>query len=212
MLKTFISIWTIFFLACTANIQNPNTLQKKLDIQGHRGARGLMPENTLPAFSKALELGVNTLEMDLVISSDRKVLVSHEPYFRSVISLQPDGSPISKEDELSFNMFQMTYDSIKKFDVGSAPDPKHPERENVPTYRPLFSEVVSLTKSYCEKHNKALPDFNIEIKRLPEYDDIYHPKGQEFVDLVLDQVRNLGIENNVIIQSFDLESLQLTRA
>ena len=67
------------------------------DIEGHRGCRGLMPENTIPAFLKALDLGVTTLEMDVVISKDRQVVVSHEPYFNAAFSIKPDGTPVDQE-------------------------------------------------------------------------------------------------------------------
>ena len=70
-------------LSCTSMEQH------KLDIQGHRGCRGLMPENTIPAFVKALELGVTTLELDLVISADKKVVISHEPYFKAAFFTRP---------------------------------------------------------------------------------------------------------------------------
>jgi glycerophosphoryl diester phosphodiesterase len=197
------------FTSCQPN-QN-NMITKTFDIEGHRGCRGLMPENTIPAFLKAMDLKVNTLEMDLAITADKQVIVSHEPYFRAGISMDPNGIPITKEDQLNHNMYQMTYDSIKKYDVGTLPDSNHPDRANVAAYRPLFSEVVRTVKEYCTQHDRGLPDFNIEIKREPQYDNLYHPAVEEFVDLVLAQVDQLGISDQTIIQSFDLESLQITK-
>ncbi|MCZ6694482.1 MAG: glycerophosphodiester phosphodiesterase family protein [Bacteroidetes bacterium] len=85
IVKLFISISLVF---CSTD--------KSLDIQGHRGARGLMPENTIPGFLKALDLGVTTLELDVVISKDQQVLVSHEPYFSHVIRLDSLGNAITK--------------------------------------------------------------------------------------------------------------------
>ncbi len=69
-----------------------------LDLQGHRGARGLMPENTIPAMKKAIDLGVTTLEMDVVISKDNKVVVSHEPYFSEIITTSPEGKYLTKKE------------------------------------------------------------------------------------------------------------------
>ena len=89
-----------------------------MDIQGHRGCRGLYPENSLPAFSKAIELGVHTLELDVVISKDHKVVVSHEPYMNHLIALDVYGNTISKEKGLSYNLYQMTYDRSKCMIVG----------------------------------------------------------------------------------------------
>ncbi len=193
----------LFFLNC-----NLNPSEMKFDVEGHRGCRGLMPENTVPAFMKAMDLRVNTLEMDLAISKDEKVIVSHEPYFRAAISLDPDGNEIPKEEETNFNMYQMTYEEIKQYDVGSKPDPRFPDRQNIKTYRPLFSEVVKETSKYCKKNDVEMPDFNIEIKRVAQYDHVYHPDAEKFVQLVLKEVINLGIEKHTIIQSFDLKSLR----
>ena len=69
-----------------------------IDIQGHRGCRGLLPENALPAFKKAIELGVHTLEMDVVISKDNKVIVSHEPFMSRRICLKPSGEEIPESE------------------------------------------------------------------------------------------------------------------
>lgn len=196
-------------MACTTST---NPIEKPyIDVQGHRGCRGLMPENTLPAFQKALELQVNTLEMDLVISQDSLVVVSHEPYFRPGIGLTPSGDTIQVGSQEEHNIFRMPYSEIKRYVVGTLPDPNHPEREHVATYKPLFRRVVLNTQEFCRTWERELPDFNIEIKRHPQYDSIFHPPVELFVDLVLSEVRTLGIEEQVIIQSFDLEALRLTK-
>src|SRR4028118_203743 len=80
------------------------------DLQGHRGCRGLMPENTIPAFLKALDLGVTTLELDVVISKDQQVVVSHEPFFSSEICKDPEGKAITKDQEKSRNIYQYTWE------------------------------------------------------------------------------------------------------
>ncbi len=181
------------------------------DIEGHRGCRGLMPENTLPAFQKALELGVNTLEMDLVISSDHKVVVSHEPFFRAGIALTPDGDTIPPGSEDMYNMYKMTYDEIKSYIVGTLPDPLHPNRENVRTFKPLFGNVVRKALDYARTNQTELPFFNIEIKRNPQLDSIFHPPVKQYVNLVLNAVKGMAIEDKVILQSFDLETLRLVK-
>jgi len=182
------------------------------DIEGHRGCRGLYPENTLPAFQKALELNVNTLELDLAVSADSQLVVSHEPYFRAGLSIDPDGNPVTKEDQLSHNIYEMTYDEVKRYDVGSLSDDRYPERENLKTFKPLFRSVVNKAQQYSFTFNQDEPDYNIEIKRRPEFDGKYHPSGIEFVNLVLAEVAELNIQNNTIIQSFDIESLQMVKA
>ena len=88
------------------------------DLQGHRGARGLLPENTLAAFRRALELGVTTLELDTVISADEQVVVSHEPWLSAEICSHPDGSPVTPDEERSLRLFEMPYAEVARFDCG----------------------------------------------------------------------------------------------
>src|SRR5690349_3229617 len=99
-------------------------MQETFDRQGHRGCRGLMPENTLPAMKKALEFGVTTLEMDVVISRDKKVVVSHEPWFNSEISTTPGGAFVNPDEEKSLNIFCMDYEEVIRYDVGLKPHPR----------------------------------------------------------------------------------------
>jgi len=89
MSKILISGIFLLLLNCTTSHQ--------IDIQGHRGCRGLMPENTLSAFEKAIDLGVHTLELDLAISKDRKVVVSHEPYINRLFCLDTIGNEIDSK-------------------------------------------------------------------------------------------------------------------
>lgn len=182
------------------------------DIQGHRGCRGLFPENTIPAFIYALELGVHTLEMDLVISMDKKVVVSHEPYFSSDISTDPSGDIIEKGDEKAHNIYQLLYSDIQKYDVGSRGHKKYPKQKKIKTSKPLFQQVVSSTEVFARDYNISPPFYNIEIKRKKKWDDTFHPSVEEFTKLVVDEVYSLGIEDRVIIQSFDAEALQITRS
>src|SRR5687768_6799963 len=85
-------------LACNNSRQAAGSSQAKLDMQGHRGSRGLMPENTIPAMTKALELGVTTLEMDVVISLDKQVVLSHDVYFHQNITTTPEGATLTKAE------------------------------------------------------------------------------------------------------------------
>ena len=75
------------------------------DYQGHRGCRGLMPENTIPAMLKAIDLGVTTLEMDISFSKDKKPFLSHEPFFNHEITTKPDGTFVTRQEEKSLNLF-----------------------------------------------------------------------------------------------------------
>ena len=173
-----------------------------LDIQGHRGCRGLLPENSLPAFQKAVELGVTTLELDLAISKDKKVVVSHEPFISRTYCLDSLGNEISEEDGKKYNFYQMTYEEIKLFDCGSKAHPRFPKQEHFKTNKPLLSEVIELGDSLN-------PDirYNIEIKASPEYDNIFSPEPKEFVELVLEVINKYGIFDRSNLQSFDVRIL-----
>ncbi|MDU8885380.1 glycerophosphodiester phosphodiesterase [Yeosuana sp. MJ-SS3] len=177
--------------------------KQEVDIQGHRGCRGLLPENSLPAFKKAIELGVNTLELDLAISKDKQVVVSHEPFMNHLICLDAEGNEISEEDEITYNFYQMTYDSIKQFDCGSKYFERFPKQKKMKVNKPLLSEVFELS----EELNSNIR-YNIEIKSHPKYDTIFTPKPKEFVNLVLKVINNYNVFNRVNLQSFDVRTLE----
>ncbi len=179
----------------------------KFDLQGHRGCRGLMPENTIPAMIRALELGVTTLEMDASITSDGKVILSHEPFFNHEITTKPDGKPISEEEEKSLNIYRMTYAEVKTYDVGTHPHPRFPEQVTMPAVKPLLSDVIIAVKDWCKKHNRPVPFFNIETKCLPGSDNVYHPAPEAFCELLMKVIREQGMEKKAIIQSFDFRTL-----
>ncbi len=184
-------------------------IMTQTDIQGHRGARGLMPENTIPAFLKALELGVNTLELDVAVSKDKQVVVSHEPWFSHEICLKQDGTPITEEEEKSFNLFQMNYNEIYRYDCGSKPHPRFPEQQKIQVHKPLLSEVIEAAEAYVQQHKLAPVHYNIEIKSSPEGDGLYHPTPELFTDLVMQVVQTKGIFARTNLQSFDVRPLQV---
>src|SRR3954471_9017628 len=113
----------------TACIFTKKTAQPmSFDWQGHRGCRGLMPENTIPAMLHAVDLGVSTLEMDAIITKDSQVILSHEPFLNHEITTKPDGTYVNESEERQLNMYQLTYDEISHFDVGMKPHPRFPEQ------------------------------------------------------------------------------------
>ena len=186
-----------------------NPIQKKLDFEGHRGCRGLMPENTIPAMLKAIDLNVNTLEMDVVITADNKVVVSHEPFFNHEITTLPSGDPIEENKEKEYNIFRMTYDSVEKFDVGMRPHPHFPSQQKMKVNKPLLSTLIDSVEAYLVKTNHPEVMYNIEIKSTNTTDNIFHPGPEKFADLLMDVIEKKGIQNRAIIQSFDPRSLRL---
>ncbi len=178
------------------------------DKQGHRGCRGLMPENTIPAMLKALDLGVTTLEMDVVITKDKKVILSHEQWFGQEITTKPDGSYMGEREERKFNIYWMTYPETQTFDVGIKPHPRFPQQQKIKVTKPLLEDVIDSIKKDMMTRKRPFPYYNIETKTSPEFDGVFNPKPEEFVELLMTVIKAKQIEDPVIIQSFDFRTLQ----
>ena len=182
-----------------------------IEIEGHRGARGWLPENTIPSFIKALELGADTVELDVVISRDNKIVVSHEPWFSSVISLDKNGKLIPADREKEFNLYKMNYAEIKLYDVGSLGNKNFPEQQKMKVYKPLLKDVFKETQKYVRQNKLKPVKYNIEIKSNPAGDNIFHPTPAVFAKMIYDEVLKHKMQKSVIIQSFDARPLQELR-
>ena len=182
--------------------------QKKFDVQGHRGARGIMPENTIPGMLKALDLGATTLQMEIVISKDKQAVVSQEPYFNHEFSLTPTGKPIALKDEKKYNIFKMNYEEIKKFDVGTKVHARFPGQQKLKTYKPLLNDLIDSVEAYVKSRKLVKPDYNIETKLIRNGDGEFQPTPEEFVEIIMEVVKRKKLEKRVIIQSFDIRSLK----
>ena len=178
------------------------------DVEGHRGSRGLMPENTIPAMYKAIDLGVTTLEMDAVITKDKQVILSHEPFFNHEITTKPDGTEVSKEEEQSLNIYQMDYEQVRHYDVGMRIHPRFMQQQKIAVSKPRLADVIDSVEWYCKAKRLASPAYNIETKSLPLTDRTYHPSPQEYVELIVSVAQSKGILEKVTIQSFDFRTLQ----
>ncbi|WP_206170648.1 glycerophosphodiester phosphodiesterase family protein [Spirosoma pollinicola] len=200
----------LIFMAHVAFIQSDSPA---FDLEGHRGCRGLMPENTVPAFLKALDIGVNTLEMDVVISKDRQVVVSHEPYFNAAFSIAPNGLPVDKKEQKNLVLYQMDYAEIKRYDVGSNGNAAYPEQQRLKVYKPLLSEVIEQAEAYRKAKNLPSFSYNIEIKSEPSEYNKSQPEPAEFCELVQAVLKKqLSAErvnaDRIVIQSFDFAVLK----
>ncbi len=201
---------SFLFLAC-ANPHMNGKNNPPYDLQGHRGSRGLYPENTIPAMLNAIDLGVITLELDVVVTKDKKVVLSHEPFFSHIISTKPDGQFVTEDEARSLNIYEMTYAEVAQYDVGLKPHPDFPEQKKMAVQKPLLKHVLEEVIHYCAVNNRPVPQFNIETKINPQYDHIYHPGPEEFMELVWADIVDAGLEEKTIIQSFDFRTLQALR-
>lgn len=184
-------------------------VSQAFELQGHRGARGLMPENTLPAFAKALSIGVTTLELDLAVSKDLHVVVSHNPRLEPDIARNADGNWLQQS---SPTIHSMTLESVKSYDVGrlnpvSKYAGRYPDQQPVDgTSVPTLGEVFELVN----RSGNNLVKFNIEVKINPEKPELtFAPK--EFVGAVLKVVRRYKMEYRTTIQSFDWRVLAVVQ-
>ncbi|WP_420316712.1 glycerophosphodiester phosphodiesterase family protein [Ekhidna sp.] len=197
--------WALFIVILTGC----NQIHKEhepIDIQGHRGARGLAPENSIPAFLLATKLGVNTLELDVVVSKDRKIIVSHEPYISPDFCFDVNGDTISSDSII--NIYRLNYDEVKKFDCGSSGNVKYPEQKKVAVYKPLLSDVIDTVESYIQSNQLKRVNYNIELKSKRSTEEEFHPSPPSFSDLVYQLLKAKGLLEQTTIQSFDFRILQ----
>ncbi len=198
---------------CHSSKHAQQTLTKGLVLpafnkEGHRGTRGLMPENSIPAMQKAIDLDVNTMEVDVVISKDKQVVISHDIYFHPDFSLTPEGKEMTKKDAESRLLYNMTYDSIRKYDVGLKPYAAFPKQHKTAAYKPLLSELVDVTDAYMKSQGKNVI-YNIELKANPAWEGTKQPPVEELVELTMQVVKDKRLENRCYLQSFDFKTMQI---
>lgn len=208
-MKILSIFFLILFTACNApkNLAD-KPISKNFDYQGHRGCRGLMPENTIAAMYTAIDLGVTTLEMDIVFTKDSQLILSHESFFNHEISTLPNGDTITESAEKGFNIFQMSYERVQQIDVGMKPHPRFAHQQKIAATKPKLQVLIDSVEAYIQSRNKVPIYYNIETKTYPEGDGVFHPAPDVFVTLLMKILEEEKISNRVIIQSFDIRTLQ----
>ena len=186
-------------------MKTPNNI----DYQAHRGGRGLMPENTIPAMLSVMDNNkVTTLEMDLAITKDKQVVVSHDPILNPIITTKPDGSYIHENEKNENIIYQMDYDHLIKFDVGLKPHPRFMQQQKLAVAIPTLNALIDSVELKCLRTGRKM-FYNIEIKSEEGKDGIEHPAPEEFVDLVVTLINQKNIRNRTTIQSFDIRPLKV---
>jgi len=191
---------TILVLASLVFVHS--SFAKQLDVQGHRGARAVLPENSIAAFQHALELGVDTLEFDMGVSKDGVVVIAHDQQINPIICQYKNGKEVSQ----GILIHQLTLAQIKEFDCGSKKNPRFEKQQLVPG-----SEIPTLDEVFKLVANSTLPNaktvlFNIETKSDPNSPDA-QPLPEEFVRAVLEVVDKYDLQSRVTLQSFDHRTL-----
>lgn len=181
-----------------------NAMNQNLEVQGHRGARWVRPENTIAAFKYALEAKVDTLELDTLVTKDNHVVVVHDPILNKEICLDSEGKPISE----GIKVRDLTLSELKKFDCGTIINPRFKEqtpapKATIPTLDEFFDFVLK------QPHGKKVK-FNIEAKSEEEHPE-YAPTPNEFAKLLLSIVKKHGVQDRTTLQSFDHRVLKAIR-
>ena len=199
----FHGLWLFILIILTLNSCNENHM---IEVQGHRGFRGYYPENSIIGFRKAAELGVDVLELDICISGDDQVIVSHEPFMNPVICRTPDGERVPVVATYDYNIFRMDYEEIRLFDCGTLAHPEFPDQKIIKSSKPRLADVF-------DDLSKDFPDmrYNIEIKADPKMDGLFTPVPEKYVGLVVSLVQEYNMTDKISLQSFDIRILEEIR-
>ena len=185
----------------TVSVENPFgkkwvydvDMSECVDVQAHRGGAGLMPENTIEAMKHALDMGVNTLEFDLQISKDGLVVVSHDPYVL--------GDPKAY-------IYKMPYSEISKFDVGSRPSDKWPQKACIEATVPLAGDLIDFVETYTKENGLSPVRYNVEIKSLDAAGEGKNwPTYDRFVTECCKLLHSKQLDDRLVVQSFDVRAL-----
>lgn len=217
-MKNLSSIFIILILAGILNSCKSGSVEKQQKETfpeffkvGHRGARGLMPENTIPSMKKAIDEGANFLEVDIQISKDNQVVVYHDPIINGNFTLLPDGNEIKEGDSQNYIIYQMNYEKIRDFKIGTKTPPGFSEQEKIDTHIPLLGELIDSVEAYTAEKNLPPVNYLIEIKANPEKDGVYQPAPETYIKLIMDVLEEKSIGNRFYLQSFDTRQLREIR-
>jgi glycerophosphoryl diester phosphodiesterase len=164
-------------------------------VHGHRGARAIYPENTIPAFEYAIMIGADVLEMDVAVTKDNVLVISHDPH------INPE---ICKGPHPGVAIHELTLAELHEYDCGALKNPHFPKQQPVPGTRiPALDDVLSLSRG-----NNV--QFNIETKSFPDHPELT-PPPDVFARMLLDVIRKHQLDSRVIVQSFDFRTLRAAK-
>ena len=172
---------------------------------GHRGARGVFPENSIPGFQLALAKGADMLELDLAVTRDKQIVLSHDPVIPEGLCEHSENGNVEEEDR---TIYQMTYQEVQAFSCGQAGHPKFPNQEKVGVEIPLLSTVIDSCLAFAKANGLPIPRFDVELKFSEKNEGVYYPEKEEYVSLVLKLLKNKGVADRCVLTSFDLGIVQ----
>ncbi len=201
-------LWVLVALVGAAVLGCQSCPALAFDLQGHRGARALAPENTLPAFALALEIGVTTLETDLAVTRDDVLVLSHDPALNPALTRNASGQWLPAKGPA---IRALTLAELKAYDVGRI-DPAHPYARQFPNQTPVDgTSIPTLDELFAlAAASGKTPRFNIETKITPDA-AVETPDPETFARLVVTAVRAAKLEQRTTLQSFDWRTLIAAR-
>jgi glycerophosphoryl diester phosphodiesterase len=212
------SLFSFLIVVLVAGCTQKNFQQKNMNnlsfpsfsAEAHRGGRGLMPENTIIAMQDAMSFdAVTTLEMDTHITKDGKVVVTHDDYLSPSFMLTPEGKEIPKADDNKYPIYQMNYDLLRTFDIGTKVNTGFPQQKKIKTYIPLLADLIDSVQKEIKLKNKKQLFYNIETKCEVAGDNVVNPVPEVFVKLLMDVIEDKKITPFVVIQSFDKRTIKI---
>jgi glycerophosphoryl diester phosphodiesterase len=165
-------------------------------IFGHRGCRGILPENTIVGFQKALDLGADGIEWDVVVNKDQQLVISHEPYMDATYCLDSTGADFSKSQQADYNIYKMNQQQVESFDCGSKVHPKFLEQKLEPSVKPLLQDAF---RALDLSETTVL----FEVKSEEKDYGVFQPQPAEYAKLIYNEVKNFKHKENLIYMCFD---------
>jgi glycerophosphoryl diester phosphodiesterase len=182
-------LFIVFYVLLSTNFMSQNNVE----FFGHRGFRGLYPENTIIGFKKAIELGVDGIEWDVVVNKDKKLIISHEPYIDSSYCLKKDDSKINPKES---NIYTMSLEDLKMFDCGIKGNKNFPLQKKISATKPSFKEAEKELKQFKGK-------ILFEIKSKSNHYGNHQPFPKEYAKIIFKETKNSLLKDQFIFMSFD---------
>lgn len=208
-LKQTFLIFFLIYISCSGEQIRNKPIEGNLDLQGHRGARGLKPENTWPAFEEALSQGMTTIELDTVLTKDHKIIIHHDSESNPALCSKKDGSEI-----ISKSIYELTLAELKELDCGTKKNPKFPEQVSVPgtellTIQEFFEKIQTWERT---GKRKVIPKFNIETKFPQDSESqVSNEILEAHVNLLIKAIETAKVTDRATIQSFYLPAISLVK-
>lgn len=212
-LRWSVALAALGFAGACAVSRKTTDLPKTISFYqvGHRGTRGLMPENTIPAFEKGIAVGANTIEFDIHITRDSQVVIYHDESFTPAYTTMPDGSDIPPSERKKYTFYQMNYADIRRFVIGKKYYPAFPQQHLEATYAPLLTEMIDSVEAFTRRGHYPPVVYLLEVKSSPSTDGFEQPAPEPYMRILLATLKPYlkTLDRRLIIHSFDMRPLKI---